>query len=155
MFFNDPVMAFTNIGSALRPGGRLALLAWRELQRNEWLTSIREALAVGRELPVPPPNAPTPFALADPDRVRELLGSAGYENLAFTPIDEPIDLGTNAAEAYAFVQTMGIVEGLTQGLEPDTREDAMSQLRETLTAHETEDGVLLGSAAWLITGRRS
>lgn len=155
MFFNDPVAAFTNIGSALRPGGRLAILAWRELHRNEWLTSIREALAVGRELPVPPPNAPTPFALADPDRVGGLLGAAGYHDVDFAPIDEPIELGTNAADAYAFVQTMGIVEGLTQGLEPDTREHAMSQLREMLAAHETEDGVLLGSAAWLISGRRS
>ena len=32
MFFGDPVAAFTNIGTALRPGGRLALLVWRELQ---------------------------------------------------------------------------------------------------------------------------
>ncbi len=155
MFFNDPVAGFNNIGSALRPGGRLALLAWRELQHNEWLMSIRAALAVGRELPVPPPNAPTPFALADPARVRDLLEASGYDNLEFTPIDEPIELGTNGADAYSFVQTMGIVEGLTQGLDYDTRAHAMTQLRDMLEAHETEDGVLLGSAAWLITGRRS
>jgi ubiquinone/menaquinone biosynthesis C-methylase UbiE len=31
MFFGDPVAAFTNVAAALRPGGRLALLAWQDL----------------------------------------------------------------------------------------------------------------------------
>ena len=47
MFFNDPVAAYTNIGGGLRPSGTLALLAWRTLQENEWLMSLRGALAVG------------------------------------------------------------------------------------------------------------
>ena len=67
MFFNDPVAAFTNIGGAVTPGGTLALMAWRTLPENEWLMALRGALALGRELPVPPPDAPTPFSLADPD----------------------------------------------------------------------------------------
>ena len=41
MFFNDQVAAFANIGRALRPGGRLAVMAWQELARNEWLVAIR------------------------------------------------------------------------------------------------------------------
>ena len=77
MFFNDPVAAYTHIGSGLRPSGTIALLAWRTLQENEWLMSLRSALAIGRELPMPPPDAPTPFALANPERVRSILGSAG------------------------------------------------------------------------------
>ena len=85
MFFDDPVEAFTNIGNAVRPGGRLAVLVWRELARNEWLMALREALAVGRQLPMPPPDAPTPFALADPERVRGILGAAGYEEIGFEP----------------------------------------------------------------------
>jgi len=48
MFFADPVAAFTNIASALRPGGRLAMLVWQALAANEWMTALRNALA---ELP--------------------------------------------------------------------------------------------------------
>jgi SAM-dependent methyltransferase len=155
MFFNDPIAAFANIGHALRPGGRLALLVWRDLERNAWLMSLREALAVGRELPMPPPNAPTPFALADPDRVRSILGDAGYEDIDLLPIDEPVELGSDTADAYAFVETMGIVEGLTNGLDDQTRRRAMSNVRDMLAAHETADGVMLDSSAWLITARRA
>jgi SAM-dependent methyltransferase len=154
MFFNDPVAAFANIGGGLRRGGTLALLAWRTLQENEWLMSLRGALAVGRELPMPPPDAPTPFAFADPERVHSILGSAGFDGVELEPIDEPIDLGTDASDAFEFAKTMGIVEGLTDALDPEARAAAMSNLANLFHARETAEGVLLGSAAWLIAARR-
>jgi SAM-dependent methyltransferase len=154
MFFSDPVAAFTNIGGGLRRGGTLALLAWRALEDNEWLMSLRRALAVGRELPTPPPDAPTPFALADPERVRTILQTAGFESVDLEPIDEQIDLGADASEALAFANTMGIVEGLTHALDAPARAEAMSNLANLFHERETTDGVLLGSAAWLITAHK-
>jgi SAM-dependent methyltransferase len=154
MFFSDPVAAFANIGAAVHPGGRLALLAWRDLAKNEWLMAIREAVAVGRELPMPPPDAPTPFALADPDRVRGILGAAGYDEVGFEPIDEPIEFGSDADDAFAFMSKLGIVEGLTQDLDAAGREHAVDALRQTVAAHEGAAGVLFGTSAWLITARR-
>ena len=155
MFFNDPVAAFANIARGLRPGGTLALLAWRTLPENEWLMSLRGALAVGRDLPLPPPDAPTPFALADPERVRGILGSVGFDDVDLVPIDEPVELGTDAADALEFAKTMGIVEGLTDGLDATARAQAMSNLADLFVKRETAAGVLMGSAAWLITARRS
>lgn len=154
MFFNDPASAFTNIGRGLRAGGTLALLAWRSLQENDWLMSLRDALAVGRELPLPPPDAPTPFSLAEPDRVRRILGSVGFDDVVLEAIDEPMYLGADAADALAFAKTMGIVEGLTDGLDADTKAQAMSNLAQLYQDSESTDGVLAGSAAWLITARR-
>jgi len=154
MFFNDPVAAFSNIGGGLRPGGTMALLVWRTLQENDWLMALRSSLALGRELPVPPPDAPTPFALAEPERVRGILGAAGFSEVELQPIDEPIHVGTDASDALEFAKTMGIIEGLTDGLDDAARSTAMSNLDELFRRHETHDGVLLGSAAWLITATR-
>jgi len=56
--------------------------------------SLRSALAIGRELPMSPPHAPTPFALADPERVRSILGSAGFASVELKPIDKMIDCQT-------------------------------------------------------------
>ena len=155
MFFNDPVAAFTNIGRGVRPGGRLALMAWRELDRNEWLMELRGALAMGRDLGMPPPDAPTPFSLADPDRVRGILGQAGYTKVAFEPIDELIEFGRDVDDAFAFTQVMGIVEGLSHDLDQAARTEAMDNIRKLLAQHETSNGVLLGSSAWLITATTS
>jgi SAM-dependent methyltransferase len=154
MFFNDPVAAFINIGGGLRQSGTLTLLAWRTLAENDWMMSLRGALALGRELPVPPPGAPTPFAFADPDRVRSMLGSAGFDDVELAPIDELVELGTDAADAMEFAKTMGIVEGLTNDLGFDERVQAMENLDALFHEHETADGVLLPSAAWLITARK-
>jgi len=155
MFFNDSVAAFTNIARGLRPGGTLAALAWRSLPENEWLTSLRGALAVGRDLPVPPPEVPTPFALAHPERVRAILGSAGFEDADLVPIDEPVELGKDASDALEFAKTMGIVEGLTETLDAGQRAEAMANLADLICAHESSAGVLMGTAAWLITARRA
>jgi SAM-dependent methyltransferase len=154
MFFGDPVAAFSNIGGAVRPGGRLALLAWRELARNEWLTAIRGALAAGRALPEPPAGAPGPFGLADEGHVRRVLGDAGFSGLALEAIDEPIQFGTDAEDAWSFVRNIGIVHGLTQDLDDATKQQALDHLRAVVVAHETDEGVLLGTSAWLITARR-
>jgi SAM-dependent methyltransferase len=154
MFFNDPVAAFINIGRALRPDGRLALLAWRELERNEWLNVFRDALAAGRQLPVPPVGAPSPFGLADRDHVCGVLGKAGFDGVAFESIDEPIEFGADLDDAWEFVRGMGIVEGLTDGLDESTKHDTLQKLRAALREHETAEGVLMDTSVWLITARR-
>jgi SAM-dependent methyltransferase len=154
MFFADPVAAFANVGRALRPEGRLALLAWRRLTENEWLSAIRGALAAGRTLPAPPVGTPGPFGLASAADVRRILGAAGFEEVALDIVEEPIRLGADAADAFGFLSGLGITRGLLDGLDDTAVAGALEQLQAMLEAHETGDGVLLGSSAWLITARR-
>jgi len=154
MFFADPVAAFANLRRALRPGGRLAVLAWRDQRRNQWVTAIQEALAGGRSLPGPPPNAPGPFGLADAGHVREVLAGAGFAEIDLLSVDEPVWLGRDADDAWAFVRTMGIVKGLTADLDPAARELAFERVRAALAVAAGADGVLFASSAWLITAHR-
>jgi SAM-dependent methyltransferase len=155
MFFGDPVAAFRNIGRALRPGGRLALLTWQELSKNEWLLALRGALAMGRTLPEPPAGAPGPFGLADADAVRRILAEAGFEAIALEDLNEPVYLGADAADAYTFVGSLGITGGLLEELDKNTRAQALEALRSTLAAHATAEGVWFDSRAWLITAQRA
>lgn len=155
MFFADPVAAFANVARALRPGGRLGLLAWQVLVGNEWVLAIRRTLAAGRTLPEPAPGLPGPFGLADEGAVRRILAEAGFENVALTPVVEPVLLGSDPEDAFAFVRGLGITNGLLDGLDNTTRGHALGALREALAAHATAEGVLLDGAGWLITGRRA
>ena len=154
MFFADPVTAFANVARALRPGAGLAVLVWRELGRNEWVTALRDALAMGRELPEPPSGAPGPFQLVDGALVRRILGEAGYGSVELVSVDEPLRVGADADDAFGFVRTMGIVRGLTHDLDEHAQQRALENLHAVLAAHATGDGVLLGSSAWLVTARR-
>ena len=154
MFFNDPVAAFTNIGSALRPGGRLAMLVWQELAPNEWITTLREALAVGRDLPVPPPGAPSPFALGDTGFTGGVLTAAGFTDVAFEASEQPFRVGSDAADAYGFVAGLQPVLMLLADLDETDRAKALDNLRDSVAAHATPDGVVFRSAAWVMTARR-
>ena len=153
MFFDDQGAAFTNLARAQPRGGRLALLAWQELAANEWLSTVRSTLAMGRELPAPPAGSPGPFGLADPAYVAQVLEAAGYTDVDLAPVNSPMQLGGDIDAAYAFVSTIGPVVGMLEGLGPDEQREALEALRAALDAHQTGDGVTFGSAAWLITAR--
>lgn len=153
MFFADPVAAFTNIGRSLRLRGGLTFLAWRELQRNEWVAAIREALSLGRALPTPPVGAPGPFGLADRQYTERVLTEAGFVDIGFDEVNEPIRFGDDADDAFSFVSTFGITKGLTQDLDHASRRAALDALHASLVEHESDGGVLFGGSAWLISTR--
>lgn len=152
MFFGDPVAAFANIARAIRPGGRLALLTWQPFPRQEWLRELFTALAAGRDLPAPPPGAPGPFSLADPERVRNVLTRAGFTDVELDDVAADVWLGTDAEHASRL--QLGLLGWMLEGLDEAGRARAVDALRATLIAHETPDGVLLGSAAWIIRAAR-
>lgn len=154
MFFGDPVAAFANVGRTLHRGDQLAVLAWRELARNKWVGAIRDTLAAGRTLPEPPPGAPGPFGLADEGAARRILADAGYDNVEFVAVDEPVRLGADADDAFSFVRGLGITDGLLDGLDGPTGERALARLHGILAAEASPEGVLLDGGAWLITARR-
>lgn len=155
MFFDDKVAAFTNLGRALRPGGRIALMAWQRLEDNEWLTVLREALSMGRDLPSPPVGMPGPFGLADREQVSALLSETGFTDVGFGDVREPSVFGATTAEAYALLSDDGPTRGLLEDLSDADKAAALDQLCAVIAAHETPSGVIFGSASWLIQARRS
>ncbi len=152
MFFGDAVAAWGNIARALRRGGRLALLVWQPLPENEWFQTIAGALSAGRLLSAPPPDAPGPFSMSDPDRVRGLLTDAGFSTPRLVGLRGPMRFGDTAEDAHAFI--VGLSGWMLKGLDAAGQARALDDLMARLRAHETGQGVDLGSATWLITAVR-
>lgn len=149
MFFADPVAAFANIGRALRPGARLVLLVWQARDRNEWSRAIRETVA--GDTPAP---ASAAFSLADPAVTETILASAGFSEIGFTDVHEPLSYGPDAAVAFDVVSGMRSTLDMLAGLGAEEAERALERLRAMLTARETADGVLFDSRTWIIAARR-
>ncbi|GAA2149271.1 class I SAM-dependent methyltransferase [Nocardioides koreensis] len=154
MFFGDAVAAFTNIGRALRPGGRLVVLVWQGVERNEWFRELVGALAAGRDLPTPPPDAPGPFSYADPARSHAVLPAAGFEDVALEGVEAPMWFGPSVEAAFRFLSTMGFSRFLLKDLDEDARHRALADLRTSVDAHLADEGVVYPSAVWLVTARR-
>ncbi len=152
MFFGDLVAAFTNIARAVRPGGRLSLVTWQPLPQNEWIGALVAAMAAGRDAPTPPPDAPGPFSLADPDRVRGILGRAGFTDIELDAVSDGMWLGDDTDEAQTFV--VGLLGWMLEPLDDSGRARALDALRASLDSHVTSEGVVYGSAAWLVRATR-
>jgi SAM-dependent methyltransferase len=154
MFFADPAAAFANIERALKPGGRIAWIVWRSLAENEFFSEVRQAIARGRDLPVPPSGAPSPFGLADPEYTEHMLRAAGFDAIDIAPVDARYSAGADPDTAYEFVRGSGFVRFATQDLDDADRARAFDALQAMINAHTTSEGVVFGTACWLVTATR-
>ena len=60
--------------------------------------------------------------------------------------------GNDADDAFGFV--LGLLGWMLDGLDDTARASAVDALRATVAAHETADGVLFRSGAWLTSAIR-
>ncbi|MGH8997945.1 MAG: SAM-dependent methyltransferase, partial [Acidimicrobiia bacterium] len=127
---------------------------WQPPWCNQWFGAMRDALAVGRDLPHPPLDAPGPFGLADADRTRRVLGAAGFAGIDFLGVEEPFRIGADADAAYRFTSGLSGMRALLADLHESQLQLALDNLRTMLEDHETVDGVMFDSAAWVVTATK-
>jgi SAM-dependent methyltransferase len=152
MFFADPIAAFMNIRRSLRPNGRLAFVCWRTLEENPLDDLPLRAAAAHLPLqPADDPDAPGPFAFADPVRLRDILGRAGYADIEITAHDEQV--GSGDLDAMLAVCSRVGALGKILRENPELRDAALPAVRSALAVHDGPDGVKLNAATWVVTPR--
>jgi SAM-dependent methyltransferase len=154
MFFDDPGAAFANIRRALRPAGRLVMMVWQAHERNEWDVAIHQSLGAAGEPVTFPSGGPDPFSLADPPTVTQILEVAGFADVTFTDVCEPVYYGPGVAAALDWVRGFTCTSKILKRLDPAAAARAVRRLRETLAVHLSDDGVWFSSRAWIVTARR-
>ena len=152
MFFADPAAAFINIRRSLRPKGRLAFVCWRALEENPLdILPLRAASAHLPPQPARDPDAPGPFAFANPDRVRGILERAGFSEIDITAHDEQV--GSGDLDAMLAVCSRVGALGKILRENPELRAATLPAVRSALAAHDGPDGVRLNAATWVVTAR--
>lgn len=155
MFFDDPVGAFANLRGMSRPGAALVFSCFRALDSNPWAGHLAKLLELP---PAANPRAPGPFAFADEDYVRSLLGQAGWSDIAFEPVDFAYVAGKGADpvdDALHFLRRIGPAAGALRALEGEARTQAEAKIRKWLEDCRSEDLVALQAAAWIVSARNS
>jgi len=149
MFFDNPAAAFGNIRRALNSAGRLAMLVWQAHERNEWAVAVSQALTG----PGVVSAGPDPFSLADPPAVTRILEAAGFADVTFSDVNEPVYYGADVAAALDWVRGFTCTNEVLGRLDPATAARAIGRLREMLAAHWDSTGVWFDSRAWIVTAR--
>ena len=153
MFFGDPVAAFSNLRTALAPGGRVCFACWRPISENPWLQiPLHAVYEHAPRLPKPEPEEPGPFAFADTDRGTRILTSAGFTAPSFTPLDIQLDIAAGGTLNDAVMQSseMGPAKRALADQPDDIRDAARESIRRALTPHASSSGVTLPGAVWLV-----
>jgi ubiquinone/menaquinone biosynthesis C-methylase UbiE len=158
-FFEDPVAGLSNMRAALRPGGTITMIVWRELAENPWLSIPMDVVL--RFLQRPSENAltcgPGPFSMADPGIVRRLLEGVGYSQVSFEPIGADVLVGGDLDEAVEFQLALGPAGEVFREAGDEAmrkRVPIIEALKAELEPYRTSDGVMMGSSSWKVTARR-
>jgi SAM-dependent methyltransferase len=154
MFFADPAAAFGNIRKALKPGGRLVFVCWRAPTENVWaFAPLMAARPFLPEQPPADPYAPGPFAFADSARLKGILESAGFKNVAIDKLDTVMHMAHTAADAARFSLTIGPLSRAAAELDDATRAKIVEKVTAALKPYETAAGVTPPAACWLVSAR--
>lgn len=78
MLMADPAAALAETHRVLRDGGRVAFAVWGPPQANLWAAIPGMTLVELGHMPPPEPGAPGIFAMAEPERITELVTGAGF-----------------------------------------------------------------------------
>ena len=145
----DPAAAFANIASAIKPRGRFAFMVWQGRDRNEWATAIHEALNPDATEPVVAGKA---FSLSERTATAGLLEMAGFAEIEFSEVNEPVFYGPNPETALA---TIASFDNVAKALSRPAAAEIRARLLDMLRKHQTQHGIQFASRAWLITGRKA
>ena len=159
MFFSNPVVAMRNMRLALKPGGRMAHIVWRQPADNPWLSMAKEIVL--QYLPPPGEDAqtcgPGPFSMANEEMVRGMMKSAGYEDIEFTRVDAQVLVGKSVSDAIDFQLALGPAGEVFReagDLAEKKRPEIEAALAEAIRKETaSEEGIFMPSSSWVISAR--
>lgn len=130
----DPAAALSECRRVLRPGGRLSVAVWDVPQANPWITIPNLALVELGLAEPPPPGGPGPFALSAPGVLEELLGDAGFVEVAI----EPVQISRRYSSILDLVGMMIDCSATFSGVWSELADEPRRRVRDELGARTRE-----------------
>jgi SAM-dependent methyltransferase len=140
MLMIDPHAAFAETRRVLRPGGRLAFSVWATRERNPALSLVGGVLESQGHIPPPDPNAPTAFAMADPERIRELVVGAGFAEPEIEEVTFRWPFADQDAYWRYLTETAASASPVLRALSHEVQNEVREQVQEAARPYESGEG---------------
>ena len=158
MFFSEPQAAFSNLLTALKPGGRLAFICWQEPAANPWMSIPGRAAAAHIEMEGPgEPDAPGPFAFADRERVQGLMEGAGFEGVSVDSYESSLRVGGGLEldACVDFLLQLGPAAAAMRQADATLSSAIRNSVSEAVSPFWQGDGLQMDAAVWVVSAERT
>jgi SAM-dependent methyltransferase len=140
MLMIDPAAAFAETRRVLRLGGRLAFSVWAARERNPALSLVGTVLVELGHIPLPDPEAPSAFAMADPVRIRELAVGAGFVEPEIEEVCFRLPFADQDAYWRYLTQTSASASPVLRSLPPEEQDTVREQVHEAARPFHSGQG---------------
>ena len=155
MFMPEPGACLALAHRAMKPGALICVTCWDAPEKNPFVSLLIRTLGNYMELPRPSPGAPGIFAMADPDRLRSVLASAGFGNISLESMEVTM---LEVDDGQAYWETMSDLAApvmrLVNQLDDRTRDAFINEVIEAADAQKTGDTLCMHGTTWIAAARK-
>ena len=155
MFMPQPLACMALAHNALQTGGRISVACWATPEKNPFISLLTQTLGLYMDLPKPPPGTPGIFSMADPDRLCDVLESAGFINIT---IEEMEITMVEVEDGLAYWEVMSDLAApvmrLVRQLDDNTRDAFINKVIEMANAEKTSGRLRMQGTTWIAAAEK-
>jgi len=152
MFMPEPEACLTAAHKALKEGGRISLACWAAPEKNPFVGVLIKTLSKYMDIPAPPPGTPGIFALADPERLQNVLMVSGFRNIVLEEmVIDVIEVDDGRAYWEAISDLAAPVMALVSQLEDAARADYVEEVVNVADAMKQGETLRMKGTTWIVT----
>lgn len=140
MLFPGPSSAVSAIRRVLKPGGRFAALVFTTPSNNPFMAQPMSILLRHAEKEPPEPGHPGIFALGGDGVLRNVMSDGGLTDIDTRVVRAPLELSSANDALEMIQQAFGAYRAVIADLNDDEKATAWSEVLQTLTQFEGDDG---------------
>ena len=142
IYFPDQLGALVEMRRVLRPGGRLAAVAWSTPEHARFFSVAVAIIRRRAELAPPLPGQPGPFSLASDGALAAALEQAGFSDVSVQAVASPLRMSSAAECLRLQQQSYGALHQMLAGLDEAARDAAWHEVGDALAEFDGADGFI-------------
>lgn len=155
MFMPDPVACLRLAHGVMKEGAHLAVACWDTPDKNPFVSLLIQELSKHMDVPRPPPGAPGIFALADPQRLQQVIEAAGFHNVELASVEiNVVEVEDGRAYWEAMSDLAAPVMTLVNLLDASTRERYINDVIAAADAMKQGDTLRMRGTTWVAAAER-
>ena len=140
IYFPDRAGALRDIRRVLRPGGRVATIAYSTPDRNGFFSIPVSIIRRVAALAAPAPGLPGPFSMGADGALGEAFEDAGFTDVLVSAVTAPLRMPSTADCLRFERESFGALHTMLAGVDEAGREAAWAEIEAELSQFEGPDG---------------